>query len=91
VDEIEFVGGILDKIYNSIVNSKIIIAEVSSLNPNVYYELGYAHALNKPVILITKDISSAPFDLRNYNHIVYKNIVDLREKLKRRLGVLLGS
>lgn len=89
VDEIEFVGGILDKIYNSIVNSKIIIAEVSSQNPNVYYELGYAHALNKPVILITKDVSSAPFDLSGYNHIVYRNIRDLREKLKRRLDVLL--
>lgn len=89
VDEIEFVGSILDKIYNSIVNSKIIIAEVSSTNPNVYYELGYAHALNKPVILITKDISSTPFDLHNYNHIVYNNIVDLREKLKSRLEVLL--
>jgi len=90
VDEIEFVGSILDKIYNSIVNSKIIIAEVSSTNPNVYYELGYAHALNKSVILITKDISSTPFDLHGYNHIVYRNIIDLREKLKSRLEVLLG-
>lgn len=89
VDEIEFVGSVLDKVYNSIINSKIIICEVSSLNPNVYYELGYAHALNKPVILITKDISSTPFDLKGYNHIVYKNIVDLREKLKKRLVVLL--
>jgi len=89
VDEIEFVGSILDKIYNSIANSRIIIAEVSSPNPNVYYELGYAHALNKPVILIANDMSSVPFDLRGYNHIIYKNIVDLRKKLKRRLEVLL--
>lgn len=89
VDEIEFVGSIIDKIYNSIANSKIIIAEVSSTNPNVFYELGYAHALKKPVILITRDVSSTPFDLNSYNHIVYKNIIDLREKLKNRLEVLL--
>ncbi len=91
VDEMEFTGDILDEIYNSIVNSKIIIAEVSSPNPNVYYELGYAHALRKPVILITKDISASPFDLRMYNHIIYENIVDLRKKLKRRLEVLLSG
>ena len=89
VDEIEFVGSVLAKVYNSITNSKIIICEVTSPNPNVYYELGYAHALNKPVILITKDISLTPFDLKGYNHIVYKNIVDLREKIKKRLVVLL--
>ncbi len=89
VDEIEFVGSILNKIYDSIVNSRIIIAEVSSPNPNVYYELGYAQALDKPLILVTKDISSTPFDLNGYNHIVYRNIIDLREKLKSRLEALL--
>jgi len=91
VDEMEFTGDILDEIYNSISNSKIIIAEVSNQNPNVYYELGFAHGLKKPVILITKDLSSTPFDLKMYNHIVYKNIVDLREKLKRRLEVILSG
>ena len=45
VDEMEFTGDILDEIYNSISNSKIIIAEVSNQNPNVYYELGFAHGL----------------------------------------------
>ena len=49
------------------------------------YELGYAHAINKPVILLTKDISSAPFDIRGHNHIVYSSIVNLRESLANRL------
>ncbi len=91
VDEIEFVGDIVSKIYESITNAKIIIGEVSLQTPNVYYELGYAHALKKPVILLTKDLSSAPFDLRGQNHIVYKNIVDLRKKLKDRLSSILPS
>lgn len=91
VDEIEFVDGILEKIYDSISNSKIIIAEVTSPNPNVFYEIGYAHALEKPVILITKDISTAPFDIRGFNHIIYENIIDLREKLYNRLKVLIET
>ena len=90
VDEIEFVGDILDKMYDSIRNSRIVIAEVSTQNANVYYELGYAHALGKPTILITKEISSAPFDIKGFNHIVYTNIRDLRNKLKSRLSALLG-
>jgi hypothetical protein len=84
-DEIQYTGGILEKIYDSIRRADVIVAEVSHANPNVYYEVGYAHALSKPVILITRDIRSSPFDLRGYNHIVYASIVDLR----RRLGEML--
>jgi len=91
VDEIEFVGDIISKIYESIKNARLIIGEVSLQNANVYYELGYAHALKKPVILLTKDLSSAPFDLRGHNHIVYQKIIDLREKLKNRLSSILPS
>lgn len=89
-DQIEYVGIVLEKIYDMISNSRIIIAEVSSQNPNVYYEVGYAHALNKPVIFITKDMSTAPFDLRGFNHVIYNNIRELRPKLKRRLEAILG-
>ena len=39
--------------------SKIIIADLSTSNPNVYYELGIAHTLNKPVILLTQNISDS--------------------------------
>lgn len=90
VDEMEFVGGILDKIYDSIRNSRIVIAEVSTQSANVYYELGHAHALDKPTILLTKDISSAPFDVRGFNHIVYTSIRDLQNKLRSRLSAILG-
>lgn len=89
VDEMKFVGDILDEIYNSITNARIIIVEVTLTNPNVYYELGYSHALGKTVILLTKDISSTPFDLRGYNHIVYENIRDLRRKLEACLEAIL--
>lgn len=90
VDEIEFVGNILDKIYDSIKEANVIIAELSAPNTNVFYELGYSHGLGKPTILITKDISSTPFDVRGFNHIIYKNIRDLRKQLTERLQAILN-
>jgi hypothetical protein len=88
-DEIRYTGGILEKIYDSIRTASVIIAEVSVPNPNVFYEIGYAHALGKPVVLLTRDISNSPFDLRGYNHIVYTSIVELRKSLASMLQQLL--
>ena len=48
----------LEKVYVSIREEDAVIAEVSAPNPNVYYEIGFAHALGKPVVLVTRDIQS---------------------------------
>jgi hypothetical protein len=88
-DEIQHTGGLIEKIYDSIHSASIIIAEVSLPNPNVFYEIGFAHALGKPVVLITRDITGSPFDLRGYNHIVYRSIVELRRSLESMLRELL--
>lgn len=57
---------ILQDIVMGIANADVIIADVTGLNPNVFYELGLCHALNKKVILITQDISELPFDIKSY-------------------------
>lgn len=57
---------ILKDIVQAIYDSDIIIANLTGLNANVFYELGVAHALNKKVIIITEDISALPFDLKSY-------------------------
>ncbi|HJP19611.1 MAG: hypothetical protein CMD96_03550 [Gammaproteobacteria bacterium] len=88
-DQIEFTGDILQEVYKNIKDARMIIAEVTEHNANVFYELGYAHALNKPVILLTKDITKCPFDIAGFNHIVYKGIKDLEKKLTARLKALL--
>jgi len=62
---------ILWDIVSSIVHSDLIIADLTGENPNVYYELGIAHALNKPVIIITQDLDEIPFDLQSYRVIGY--------------------
>src|ERR687890_515122 len=55
VDEQIFSESILERIYNQISKADLIVSDMSGRNPNVFYETGYAHALNKQVILLTKD------------------------------------
>lgn len=82
LDEELFDQGMLEKIYSEINSCDFIIADLSVKNPNVFYELGYAHALNKLCILITKNVDFIPFDLKHRRHIVYgDSIAHLKEEL----------
>lgn len=62
---------IIDDIWQGIRDAKLLIAELTDRNPNVFYELGLAHAISKPVILIAKCIEDVPFDLRSIRVLVY--------------------
>jgi hypothetical protein len=90
VDEQHYDGSILARVYNQIAKADIIIADMTGKNPNVFYEVGYAHALAKQVILATESVVDIPFDLMHYPHIVYaKSIVSLKDQLatKVRLSI----
>jgi hypothetical protein len=52
-----------------------VIAEITPPNPNVFYELGYAHALDKPTILLAERSSKLPFDVSGYRCIMYDNSI----------------
>jgi len=55
-------------------------------NPNVFYEVGYAHALEKRCVLLTSNANDIPFDLKHHRHIIYNNsISDLCESLRGEL------
>lgn len=85
VDEQIFVENILDRVYNQIAKADIVISEMTGRNPNVFYETGYAHALNKRVILLTQNTDDIPFDLKHYPHIVYGGkIAQLKTELEKR-------
>lgn len=74
--------GILERIYNQIDTADIIIADMTGKNPNVFYEVGYAHAKNKKCILLTAEATDIPFDLKHKRHIVYgSSISGLKSKL----------
>lgn len=86
VDEQIFVESILERVYNQIAKADIIIAEMTGRNPNVFYEVGYAHALNKQVILLTQNSEDIPFDLKHYPHIIYGGkIALLKSQLEARV------
>lgn len=66
---------VLDKIAEYIRQADVVIADCSGRNPNVFYELGMAHALGKPVILLTSDeIEQAPADIRAFEFISYAKL-----------------
>ena len=63
---------LLEKIREHINEADVLIADVTGRNPNVFYELGLAHALDKPVILLTQDpIEEIPTDIRHLEFIRY--------------------
>lgn len=74
-------GSILTHIINHMVKARVIIANISNRNPNVCYELGIAHMMGKPTILLCRNGMEAPFDLQQKYIIFYDNEKDLSEKL----------
>lgn len=78
---------ILKDIIRGISRANLVVADVTSLNPNVMYELGIAHALSKPTIMLTQNMDEIPFDLRSYRIIVYSTrfneVTHLQEKLQK--------
>lgn len=90
-------GNFLSKIVTRILESGVVICDISTRNPNVYYELGIAHTLNKYVILTARQeaITGVPVDLTAKDIILYKDLPDLRHKLGDALVVarqiLLGT
>jgi len=83
-DEIDRPGQITDQIIESIKQADAIIADLTGSNPNVMYELGVAHSLDKPAIMINQSVERSPFDVAGMRQIVYDRnrlITDLRPRL----------
>lgn len=74
-DDVFRPGIILQDIINSLLDSDLVIAEVTPPNPNVFYELGYAHALGKPTVLLARRGGELPFDISGYRVIFYDDSI----------------
>ncbi len=70
-DEIYARAAIVDDIWNYLRAARIVVAELSGRNPNVMYEVGLAHALGKPCILLTREQDDVPYDLRLLRYLYY--------------------
>ncbi|MGH7146465.1 MAG: hypothetical protein ACREIJ_00990 [Nitrospiraceae bacterium] len=74
---------ILKRIVRGIEEADLVIADLTALNPNVFYELGIVHALNVPTILLAQSMDEVPFDLRGYKIQIYSTHFDQAFKLKQ--------
>ena len=90
-DEEYIANDILKHIIKQVVKSRLVIAILDGRNPNVFYELGIVHSLNKPTILLANVNTKVPFDLQNKYLVLYENEIDLREKLTNALLNILTS
>ena len=70
-DDIFATGKIMDQVWRGIRGATVLVAELTSKNPNLFYELGLAHALEKPVVLVSSNQDDVPFDLRHIRAILY--------------------
>ena len=64
-------GNIREDMFHLLMTADLVIADVTVHNPNVFYELGLAHALRKPVVLISASEDDVPFDVRHIRVIYY--------------------
>jgi len=80
-DEEYFKGDIFSHILSNIVKAKIIVANISGRNPNVLYELGLAHALDKTTIIVSKLLDDLPIDIKSKRIVTYKTPKDLENSL----------
>jgi hypothetical protein len=74
-DELFSTGSVMEQIWEQISKAKILLADLTGKNPNVFYELGLSHAATKPVVFAASQVEDVPFDLRHLRVIIY----DVRE------------
>lgn len=84
-DSVEHNGEIMAVVRDKIRVADVVIADITGRNANVFYEVGYSHALERPTILIARQGEALPFDVQAVNCIFYETIVELRDRLEKRL------
>jgi hypothetical protein len=70
-DEIAAPGQISDQIKEAIETAQVVIADITGVNPNVMWELGYADGQNKAIVILNQNTASSPFDVRDRRQVVY--------------------
>lgn len=85
---------VMEDIWTGLNEARLVVADVTGRNPNVFYEVGIAHTLGKPLLLLSADGGKAiPFDLNRFRHILYRptprGLQDLRTSLDKVLPEIL--
>jgi hypothetical protein len=80
-----FTGDVMDWVKTRISSAQLVVADLSSKNPNVYLEVGYAWGCKVPTVLLAKDPADLTFDVRGQRCILYKSIKALEDSLRKEL------
>ena len=95
VNEIYHPKPIISDIFSTIMQSQLVICDLSGRNPNVLYETGLAHALNRDVIMIVQNKDDIPFDLQHVRYFPYllngEGLKKLSEELSASIQAALST
>lgn len=80
-DQVFSLERIIPRILDGIRRSAFVIADVTETSPNVFYEVGFAEGLGRPVIATAKEGTSLPFDIADTPVVFWSNLEDLKQKL----------
>ncbi len=86
VDELKGHFNINRKIIEHIFESDAVVAEITDKNPNVFYEMGVAHAIGNKTIMIAQNAEALPFDIRNYRCLIYEQSVEGLQRLQKEIA-----
>ena len=93
-DEVSGPGLIIADIVRDISTSQLIIADITPVNANVYFEVGYALALGKPTLLLAQKGTPLPFDVAGFRVLFYEDTIGGKKRLeaglKRHLDAILS-
>jgi hypothetical protein len=78
-------GLIISDIVSSIQSAKLVIAEITPTNANVFFEVGYAYAIRKPTILLAVNGTKLPFDVSPFRTLFYENSIGGRRRVEEGL------
>ncbi|MBS1571798.1 MAG: hypothetical protein JST62_05315 [Bacteroidetes bacterium] len=85
----------IQDIFDLIFTCRVVVADFTGKNPNVFYEVGIAHTLGKTVVPITQSMADVPTDLGHHRALLYypndQGYLDLSKEIEKRLATLFPS
>ena len=90
-DESESGERIIPRILEGIRHSAFVIADVTKMSPNVFYEIGFAEGFGRPVIVTAKQDTVLPFDISDIPVLFWSSQEELKERLRRRMADVVAN